>query len=252
MPLPLKTGDQGPDVRQLTEILARLGLVRDAKTVFDRDVARAVRAFQTQHVDERGEPLVIDGVVGPMTWWALTHPRRNPASDFPVASSVGALPPGGSARGRAALRVALSEMANGSGESGGNNRGPDIVRYLNGIVDPPADWCAAFVSWCFDQHPSKSPFGYTLGARDLFRRCRQNGWQYDITQQPAAPGDVVAWTRPGPKGWEGHVGIVLEQTEGGHLYTIEGNRGAYPSRVNRYAYVVSRMERLLGFARIGG
>lgn len=250
MQLPISAGQTGKAVQALSTLLQAAGYLDAPQSSFDRDMSLAVRAFQTQHVDERGQPLVIDGVVGPLTWWALTHPKQNPVPDPDLHDFSNQLPRGGSNRGRAALREALDEMSAGAGESGSNNQGPDVRKYLNGIVDPPADWCAGFVSWCFDQHAAGCPFGYTLGARDLYRRCRDRGWAYDIRQQRAEPGDIVAWTRPGPKGWEGHVGIVLMQTEGGYLHTIEGNRGAYPAKVNRFSYVVSRMERLLGFARV--
>lgn len=246
----LYAGQQGPNVQALSTLLQAAGYLSQPQTEFDRSLTLAVRAFQTQHLDERGQPLVVDGIVGPLTWWALTHPRANPAPEPDLHDLSDALPKGGSKRGRAALREALDEMTAGAGERGGNNLGPDVRKYLNGLADPPQNWCAAFVSWCFDQHPDGAPFKYTLGARDLFRQCRDQDWAYDISTTAAAPGDIVAWTRPGPKGWEGHIGIVLMQTAGGYLHTIEGNRGAYPATVNRFSYVLSRMERLLGFARV--
>jgi len=34
-----------------------------------------VKAFQAQAVGQRGRRLVVDGIVGPLTAWALAHPK---------------------------------------------------------------------------------------------------------------------------------------------------------------------------------
>ena len=248
MVLPLKLHSQGADVSALTELLVQRGFLAEATPSFDARVKTAVMGFQSQNLDERGLPLKVDGIVGPVTWWALTHPRVNVVThdtDLP-----GKLPAGGSARGRAALKVALAEMAAGAVESGANNAGPFVRKYLNGIIDPPADWCAAFVSWCYDQHPAGCPYGYSLGARDVLKRCRARGWGYDHRTEPPQPGDIVVWRRGPIDGWQGHVGLVYEATPGGMLYTIEGNKGGYPARVRRFSYVTRSMDTLLGFARV--
>jgi hypothetical protein len=246
----LKTGSHGSEVLRLTESLHRLGLMTAPTDTFDRATRAAVIAFQSQYLDERGLPLRVDGVVGPLTWWALMNPRKNASHAAPETRSVTKLPPGGSRRGRAALAVAFAEIAAGAGEQGGNNRGPFVDRYLNGIVAAPADWCAGFVSFCFDQHPDGCPFGYTLGARDVLKRCRARGWGFDPSVEQPMPGDIVVWRRGAPSGWQGHVGLVVETTQGGILHTVEGNRGGYPSRVRTFSYPRVSMDALLGYARV--
>ena len=101
---------------------------------------------------------------------------------------------GGSERGRAAVAVAIDELKAGAGEVGGNNRGPFVRRYLNGLAPEGEDgpWCAGFLSFCFAQNPAGMPFGYTVGARNILREFKDNGW----TQPPNSgyspkPGDVV-------------------------------------------------------------
>ncbi len=244
----LKLGQQGKPVRDLTTLLVQRGFLATATDVFDARVKTAVMGFQSQNLDERGLPLKVDGIVGPVTWWALTHPKVNVVP--PEVSLPQRLPAGGSTRGRAALKVALAEMAAGASESGANNSGPYVRKYLKGIIDPPADWCAAFVSWCYDQHPAGCPYGYSLGARDVLKRCRSRGWVYNHPTEPAQPGDIVVWRRGPVDGWQGHVGLVFEATPGGMLYTIEGNKGGFPSRVRRFSYVLRSMDTLLGFARV--
>jgi hypothetical protein len=244
----VKLNSHGNDVAELTRLLAQRGFLAQETSAFDARVKTAVMGFQSQNLDERGLPLKVDGVVGPVTWWALMHPKVNvlvPGPDLP-----GRLPAGGSALGRAALKVALAEIAAGAGESGANNSGHFVRKYLNGIIDPPADWCAAFVSWCYDQHPNGCPYGYSLGARDVLKRCRARGWVYDHRANAPQPGDIVVWRRGPIDGWQGHVGLVYEVTPGGMLYTIEGNKGGFPSRVRRFSYVLRSMDTLLGFARV--
>lgn len=252
MAILLKLGSKGSEVASITAALAARGYLERPFDEFDRQVKAAVMAFQSQHLDERGLPLKVDGVVGPVTRWALDNPRRNAAFDADETTDLSRLPAGGSARGRAALRVAVDEVSAGASEQQGNNRGPFVAKYLNGLIKPPADWCAGFVSWCFDQHPDGCPFGYTLGARDILKRCRQRGWVYDHRTIDPKPGDIVVWRRGPLEGWQGHVGLVFEATAGGVLHTIEGNKGAYPSRVRSFSYVRHGMDTLLGYARVGG
>lgn len=247
----LRKGDSGEEVGELGALLVRRGFLDAAGDVFDTEVQRAVKGFQARHVDSRGRPLVVDGVVGPLTWWALEHPDNSAVLATPQAEAWLTLPAsGGSARGRFALAAALQEMAAGAREVGGNNAGPWVGKYLDGIVAPPANWCAAFVSWCFAQHPEGPPFRYSLGARDIREQFRRRGWTYqsgDGTTPEA--GDIVVWWRGQPEGWMGHIGLV-HHCEHGILYTVEGNKGGFPAPVRLFDYVIGRIVRLLGFGRV--
>lgn len=248
MSILLKKGQTGPQITALTTLLVKHGFLAAATDSFDARVKTAVLGFQSQNLDERGLPLKVDGLVGPVTWWALNHSEER--SMPPQAAPAATLPPGGSVRGRAALSMALAEMAAGAAEIGSNNDGPFVHKYLKGLTPPPANWCAGFVSWCFDQHPDGCPYGYSLGARDVLKRCRARGWVYDPKTQAPQPGDIVVWRRGPVDGWEGHVGLVYESTAGGILYTIEGNKGGFPAPVQRFNYVLGSMSSLLGFAHV--
>ena len=93
------------------------------------------------------------------------------------------------------------------------------------------------------------PFNYSLGARDIRNQLRRKGWTYELGGPDPMPGDLVFWWRGRPKGWQGHIGFVWK-TENGILYTVEGNKGAFPARYNTFQYVLSQMPKVLGFAQI--
>ncbi len=253
----LRKGSSGAGVEALTGDLVELGLLARPSPVFDRVVDLAVRAFQAQHLDPRGEPLAIDGIVGPLTRAALDAARARRPEPVPARPDLAApdlAASGEAARiGRVTLDVALAEYRRGAGEAGGNNCGPDIRTYLDGRAAEGADWCAGFVSWCFREAAAKlgrpMPFVYSLGARDIRNQFRRRGWDYlPGPENLPRGGDIVVWWRGAATGWQGHIGLVHSCADG-ILTTIEGNRGAFPSKVGRFRYVLSRMDRLLGFGR---
>ena len=253
----LRRGSRGDAVFATTKLLAALGYLPAARKEFDAAVAMAVRAFQSQHLDPRGAPLVPDGIVGPLTLFALdaaTGRRPDAEPSRPGLSDTAAS--GGGSVALAALEMALAEYRRGAGEAGGNNRGSDIRRYLDGRAPEGSDWCAGFVSHCFRAGAAalrqEMPFSYSVGARDIRNQLRNKGWEYKPTlAAPPQPGDIVTWWRGSQAGWQGHIGLVHSCADG-VLTTIEGNRGAFPAKVGPFTYVLSRMERLLGFSRIPG
>jgi hypothetical protein len=253
MPVILKRGDQGPEVSELQRLLVQHGYPADVTGIYEANTYRAVRAFQSQNMDQHGLPLVIDGKVGPLTWWSLSNPKPDFQS-YSVVDYARMPPPelGGSVIGRAALSAAIGELNKGAGEIGGNNLGIWVKKYLAPAGLPEGNsWCASFVSWCFlsgcgnDIH--KMPFPYCPGARALLTKFKNKGWasapQSGYLPQP---GDIVVWWREQLSGWLGHVGLV-HQLHDGMLYTIEGNRS--PS-VQGFSYVFSRMDKLLGFGHV--
>ena len=247
----LHKGDQGPPASQLQQLLVQRGYATDVSGLFDTKTWQALRAFQTQNLDQHGQPLVVDGVAGPLTWWSLQHPK--PFIKTPAAVDYATLPAnGGSTLGRAALAAAIGELEANAREIGGNNRGAFVCKYLAPAgIDEGNSWCAAFVSWCFMQASGGSkatmPFAYTPSARILLAEFKQRGWA------PASgsgylplPGDIVVWWRVSLAGWQGHTGLV-HSVQDGMLYTIEGNRSP---RVQGFSYVLSRMDKLLGFGHV--
>jgi peptidoglycan hydrolase-like protein with peptidoglycan-binding domain len=253
----LKLGSSGPDVRTLIDDLRRLGFGLPAGNMFDAVVRRSVEAFQVANLDASGAPLVIDGKVGTNTRWALDA-ALNGRSPQDLVANVPGLPGGGSASGRAALQVALAELAAGNGEVGGDNRGPHVTRYLNGQAAAGSSWCAGFVSYCFRQGLGRNAdFGYIVGAQALHNKMRALGNAYAAAlSNPPQPGDIIAWrrvdpTNPAQSAWKGHIGIVHSFADG-ILWTVEGNRGPFPSRVKAFRYSWSALVASLSGDRFKG
>ncbi|MBM3810455.1 MAG: CHAP domain-containing protein [Acidimicrobiia bacterium] len=249
----LKLHDSGPEVRRLQQLLLDRGYPAHTEGTFDKETKDLVRAFQSQNLDQHGNPLVVDGKVGSLTWWSLENPK--PRIQTPAAVDFRKMPPvkaGGSKMGRKALGKAIKELRDEAGEVGGGNRGPWIRKYLApaGLEDGHS-WCAGFASWCYlkasGSKLDKMPFPYSASARDLMNKMRNLGY----TSGPAdnyepKPGDLVFWWRVRADGWQGHVGLVYELKDG-MLYTIEGNRSP---KVQGFSYVASRMEKLLGYGHV--
>jgi hypothetical protein len=239
----LKLGSQGPEVAALISDLRALGFGLPQGNVYDVAVKQSVEAFQVGHVDASGTPLVVDGKVGPHTAWAI-HAALTGGT--PTVTDFG-LPPlpaaGGSAAGRTALGIAMQDMAAGRGEIGANNSGPDVAAYLAPTgLGTPSNWCAAFVSHCFKQALGHDAvFGYLAGAQAVHNRMKQLGHAYAASlSNPPEPGDIIVWRRvdpnnPAATGWYGHIGIVHSFADG-NLWTIEGNRGPFPSKVKSFRY----------------
>lgn len=243
-----RQGNEGEAVRKLQRQLAARGCPCEASGAYGAKTLRAVKAFQSQNLDQHGQPLVVDGAAGPLTQWSLTHPR--PFIETPTAVDYTTMPAaGGSTIGRAALVAAIGEIRQGAGEVGGDNRGPFVSKYFAPVgLGDGGSWCAAFVSWCFLQASgdttSAMPFPYTTGARGLLAAFKKRGWaKAPESGCVPVPGDIVVWWRVTLAGWQGHIGLV-HSIQDGMLYTIEGN---HSPRVQGFSYVLSRVDKLLGY-----
>jgi CHAP domain/Putative peptidoglycan binding domain len=246
----LKKNDQGTKINELQTLLVEKGYLKkeEINSVFDNVTYRAVRAFQSQNLDKHGQPLVVDGKVGELTWWSLSNPK--PIIDVPSAVDYRVMPPeimGGSKVGRTALQAEINELKVGACEVGGNNCGPFVKKYLHGLAAEGQPWCAGFVSYCFSQSPAGIPFHYSLLARDILNMCKRHGWEHEPRSgYLPSPGDEVVWWREQISGTKGHIGLV-HQLKDGFLYTIVGNKSP---KVQGFNYVFSRMDKLLGFGHI--
>ena len=157
-----------------------------------------------------------------------------------------------------ALEVMLNEVAIGAGEIGGNNLGPHVLRYLNGIIDPPASWCQALVSWCFKEASRqlgiKMAFPYYLSARKAFDFFQKKGWIISDSNKPW-PGDIMfLWRGEDIGNGLGHVGIVSGgyKNKNGKLIiqSCQGNRGDYPAKARIFEDPWgASVPQLLGYGR---
>jgi len=184
--------------------------------------------------------LTPDGVCGPVTQSSLFDEREGDLEGLECSDLA-----------KSTLSVARSLL--GKGEVGGNNSGPFVEMLLgkeyDGDDDDDGAWCAAFISHCVSQASSGSPpFAMSFGAKAIFK----NASGYGAKSMEPKVGDIVCWDRgklnpDGTKSWMGHVGFV-DRVDGDIFYAIEGNKGAYPSKVRRFKYELSKQTRLEGFA----
>lgn len=248
----IKKGSTGAAVTELQNILRELDYNIPVTGIFDAETVKAVKNFQSSHLNKHNAPLTVDGEVGDLTWWSLQNPRTivtTSVIDFKVMPNASF---GGSSIGRSALQFAINELIAGSGEVGGNNKGPWVKKYLEPTGLPEGNsWCAAFISWCFLQaaggNKSAMPFNYSAGARDVFNQYKRKGWTFDGTgDMQLQPGDIVSWWRVSMPSGFGHIGIV-HHFEDGFIYTLEGNKAA---NVAGFSYVKTRLDKLLGYGRV--
>lgn len=175
--------------------------------------------IQRLGVEPSGEPLALDGKVGPRTRGAVyLDPSALASSNHPL------------------VRWAVGELLDGVQEDRGrNNRGPRISEYKRFSKRfAKGAWCAEFVSTGLaESYPDESP-PYIRGARRLVLKVGERRTRIDDPRD-LRPGDILAFERKSTRTkFAGHVGIVVHVTEQ-HIYTIEGNvgrRGAV--RVFRY------------------
>lgn len=88
----LRKGMSGPDVRKLSEDLVDLGYrppftfkqiaATDQGSLFDDELERAVREFQSENFDTNGSKLAVDGLVGPATQRSIAHASNLPVKGF--------------------------------------------------------------------------------------------------------------------------------------------------------------------------
>jgi len=81
MPATIKLGDTGDDVKRLQRVFARMKVLgsENVNGVFGAQTGQAVRDFQESN------GLVVDGVVGPITWSHI-HPYREASPTLQVGS----------------------------------------------------------------------------------------------------------------------------------------------------------------------
>lgn len=181
---------------------------------FGNKTFMAVKQFQSNRLDQFGQPLIIDGQIGAITWWVLFGgmPGTGKPNDPLLAK---------------ALDIAQANL--GVKETPPNsNRGPEVENFLHSVGRNPGDaWCAAFVYWCFDeaakslglQNPlHKTGHCLTHWNNTKGRKIAKNIAQNDISL--VRPGQIFI-IKVGTKG-NGHTGIVTK-VEGGFIHTIEGN-----------------------------
>lgn len=125
-------------------------------------------------------------------------------------------------------------------EQGGANRGAQVEQYLAAVnFGPGYAWCAAFVSWCYQQvdidHPRSAWVpSYALAENLIYKRGEF------IRQLPQSGDAFLIWfdrlKRPA------HIGFV-EKWQAKWVITVEGNTNDDGSREGDGVYRKRRLQR---------
>lgn len=209
-------------VRAVQQQLIKIGF-RDVLVDgdFGPKTKSAVQLFQARYTDQNGNLLVIDGVLGAISWAVLFGEHSVPQQST-IKKKLA----------ETALDFAHSQM--GVRESGGNNCGPEVESFLKAVgLGKGYSWCMAFVYWSFqkaaEQLGQQNPLVKTGGVL--------RGWNEanctkilakDSKNNPSLvkPGQIFIMDYG--QGY-GHTGIVKE-VNGGFITTIEGNTNDSRSR----------------------
>lgn len=220
---PLRAGVRRKAVGELQARLKTLGmdgLIPGGLEVdedFGPDTELAVRTFQARSVDDKGRPLDVDGVVGPLTWAALFREAVKP-TPIPAVGLLGK-----------AIEIALSKVGVMEDPLGSND-GPEVRQFLASVgLGPGNAWCAAFVYWVFNHAAAElgvaNPCPRTGGVIDMWAKAGQARLQRYSRSQASANPELI---KPGQMffldhgGGLGHMGLIVG-VEGVRLITVEGN-----------------------------
>ncbi len=110
-----------------------------------------------------------------------------------------------------ALRAAVTQI--GVMETGGNNRGVPLERYIRSNQGSgPEPWCGDFIAWCYRQAGSKNVARAWAAVRLL-----RGSLGMKVTTNPQ-PGDIIVYDFD-------HTGLFEKDLGNGTILAIEGNTG---------------------------
>lgn len=219
----LKKGSTGPSVKLVQEMLCLYGVPVKIDSEFGPATDRAVRDYQ------QGESLPVSGVVTEQTFNKLMSPI------FAATSGVKLAP--GSTLANAVIQVADAHLDQHPREVGGENSGPWVRLYTNGLEGAQYPWCAAFVTYVVAQAqrllgadaPKAPALPATLSCDALaaFGQAQKRFLAEGSDRRMLKPGSVFL-IRGAPNDWV-HTGIVVEVGKD-YIRTIEGNTNDTGSR----------------------
>lgn len=244
----LSKGIHHKDVVLLKRILRNSGFWTGAnKEYFGSLTDDAVRYFQSTHIDEDGKFLVVDGEVGPKTWWALFNASGDSQRNGIEAPQGGEFDDryGTLSRDRQVfLDKAFKLHRDGTKEiPDGSNTGDGVTKLLCGF--PPSPWCCLMVSWLYRETTGEHPLGRTKAhVQTFWKEAKSLGMTMSRDSAPA-PGDLLVWGFPGGSG---HISVIVAMSPSGKtLNTIGGNEG---NRVKLGVRKPYEERHLLGYIRL--
>ena len=191
--------------------------------IFDLNTETAVKLFQSQSRDSFGNPLVVDGQLGPISWAVLFASAAVPPGPDPKINDLI----------KKVFEIAESQVGVMEAPPGSNS-GPQVDKFLATVGCHPGDpWCASFVYWCFNEAANslkiKNPLVKTGSCMNHWNTTKAKKIpRSNATNNPLLihPGFLFIMDHGGGKG---HTGIV-KSVDNGFIDTIEGNTSINGSR----------------------
>ena len=136
----------------------------------------------------------------------------------------------------------LAGLFVGTGEQGGENRGPLVERFQKSVdgVAQGEPWCMGFVQYCVAAIDSlQKTMGKKLSPTVLIKTestvGAYAGHPQALRGKDPAIGAVIVWQKLDAGGkavWQGHTGIVVDVSQEG-IVTVEGNTSPDASDPNK-------------------
>ena len=226
----LTVGAAGPQVEVVQQLLQKNGYYQCGQCKVDGDygelTASAVQEFQGGHLDDLGQPLEIDGEVGPATLWAL----HNASGETQRLYIDPLIPRNLPAQRKRVLEVLCAKYRTNVREiPDGSNAGDGVDEITGGWAAP---WCAMTVWWAVKKALDIEPWGSRGEAAaviNIYKKAKAVDTFKEKDHYPPRPGDVFIMlyrNKAGKLTGKGHTGVVLRVSEDGQTWnTLEGNAG---------------------------
>jgi len=231
-------------VKAIQKQLIKKGVYLEINGYFGTVTESAIKYFQAVSHDNSGNPLLIDGIVGPITWSVLFEDNFIPLSGLTDRLLQKAIE-------FAELEIGIMENPPFS------NRGKEVEEYLMSVGLPPGEpWCNAFVYWCFskasDSMGVSNPLYQSGNCIEHWKHSdAKKILQTEASDNPylIVPGCIFIIDCGSGKG---HTGIVTH-SECGYITTIESRRSPDCSRAGLGVFSITRKVNSinLGFLNYG-
>jgi hypothetical protein len=206
-------GNRGKKVRLIQEWLCLNGINVRLDGDFGPATDFAVKQFQKKN------GLVVDGVVGDITFNKLILPMTN---------ALMKIPNNGKPLRKMVIEYGQQHFKQHPREIGGSNKGPWVRLYMKGNEGLSWPWCAGFVCYILNQARNSanvpSPITPSFSCDSLAASAKKNNIflkESEISDKNIIKPGSFFLSRRTSMDWE-HIGIVT-LVENDIFYSIEGN-----------------------------